>query len=129
MPASSAISRTVVAWKPLRAKSSAASLTRWSRRSDADPEVARCRFAGVAVVPEFFRVVTSTIMSPQTIACSHKSCSSYGVLAYTKRLLRFGDERGVHRRCRAGGHAAAPAGADRREVRPADHVRGRRAGA
>src|SRR5258708_36805964 len=35
MPASSAISLTVVAWKPFLAKSSAASLTRCSRRSEA----------------------------------------------------------------------------------------------
>src|SRR5437868_12003412 len=59
MPASLAISRTVVAWKPLRAKISAASLTRWSRRSEADPDaVPRLARGGAAVAPPFFRVVT-----------------------------------------------------------------------
>ncbi|CAM3547475.1 hypothetical protein NOGI109294_01870 [Nocardiopsis gilva] len=42
MPASSAISRTVVAWKPFSAKSSAARRTRLPRRSEARAD-APCR--------------------------------------------------------------------------------------
>ena len=63
MPASSAISRTVVAWKPFRAKSSAASLTRWSRRSDAEPAAPRFALTGAAVPPESLRWFTAPIMA------------------------------------------------------------------
>ncbi|GAA4209135.1 hypothetical protein GCM10023074_53810 [Microbispora amethystogenes] len=71
MPASSAISRTVVAWKPLRANNSAASLTRCSRRSDAGPATPRLALpgplagtlTGTAVPPDSLRWFTAPIMA------------------------------------------------------------------
>src|SRR5215475_7781366 len=99
MPASSAMLRTVVAWKPFSAKSSAASLTRCSRRSEASAGDPFAR----ALPPDrplfVLVVVTYFIMPLLSTACSVRALSlGYGFdQALANSLRWFFRRHGAHR--------------------------------